>query len=131
MKTRSLLLATVTACVIGLSSCTTIAPPAAKGTVDHVVLVWLKRPGNAADRQALLDAGKELRSIPGLHFLDQGLALPSERPTVDDSFDVGYVMRFDSPAALETYAKHPVHQQKVTEVLKPLSRKIVVYDVTR
>jgi hypothetical protein len=131
MKTQTLLLATFSCVLLGLSSCTTIAPPAAKGTVDHVVLVWLKRPGNADDRQALLDAGKELRSIPGLHFLDQGLALPSERPTVDDSFDVGYVMRFDSPAALETYAKHPLHQQKVNEVLKPLSRKIVVYDVTR
>lgn len=114
-----------------ICSCASIAPPAPKGSVDHVVLVWLKRPGHGGDREALMAAGRELRSIPGIHFLDQGTALPSERPTVDDSFDVGYVMRFDSPAALEQYAKHPLHQQKVNEVLKPLSRKILVYDITR
>jgi hypothetical protein len=131
MKIQTLILATGASLVFGMSSCTTIAPPAAKGSVDHVVLVWLKRPGNPADRQALLDAGRELRSIPGLQFLDQGLALPSARPMVDDSFDVGYVMRFDSPAAMENYAKHSLHERKVTEVLKPLSRKIVVYDITR
>lgn len=114
-----------------LGSCATIAPPAPTGSVDHVVLVWLKRPGNPDDRKALLAAGDELRSIPGIRFLDQGTALPSERPTVDDSFDIGYVMRFESPAALEAYAVHPVHQKKVTEVLRPLSRKILVYDITR
>lgn len=114
-----------------LVSCATIAPPAPKGSIDHVVLVWLKRPGNAADRQALLDAGKDLRSIPGIRSLDQGVPHPSERPTVDDSFDIGYVMRFDSAKALEAYAVHPLHQEKVTKVLKPLSKKIVVYDITR
>jgi hypothetical protein len=113
-----------------LASCATIAPPARLGTVDHVVLVWLKRPGNTADRQKLIDLGRELRAIPGIHFLDSGTALPSERPTVDDSFDVGYVMRFDSPAALEAYAVHPVHV-KAKDQLLALSRKIVVYDVTR
>lgn len=82
-----------------MTSCTTIAPPARSGTVDHVVLVWLKRPGNVQDKQALIKLGHDLRVIPGLQFLDSGTALPSERPTVDDSFDVGYVMRFDSPAA--------------------------------
>lgn len=116
---------------LALASCATIAPPAAKGTVDHVVLVWLKRPGNAQDRKALRDAGDELRSIPGLRFLDHGTAHPSDRPTVDDSFDVGYVMRFDSAAALEVYAKHPLHQKKLIEVLRPLSARILVYDITR
>lgn len=116
---------------LAFASCASIAPPAAKGTIDHVVLVWLKRPGNPQDRKALRDAGDELRSIPGLRFLDHGIAHPSDRPTVDDSFDIGYVMRFDSAAALEAYAKHPLHQKKLNEVLRPLSAKIVVYDITR
>ncbi|OYV05741.1 MAG: hypothetical protein CFE26_09995 [Verrucomicrobiales bacterium VVV1] len=33
--------------ILALASCATIAPPAPKGTVDHVVVLWLKRPGNA------------------------------------------------------------------------------------
>jgi hypothetical protein len=113
-----------------LASCATIAPPAKPGSVDHVVIVWLKRPGNEQDKQALFELGRELRAIPGIRFLDSGTALPSERPTVDDSFDIGYVMRFDSPAALEAYAIHPVHVKAKDELVR-LSRRIVVYDVTR
>lgn len=117
-------------CSLLFVSCATIAPPAKSGSVDHVVLVWLKRPGNEQDRQALLATGRELRAIPGIRFLDAGTALPSARPTVDDSFDIGYVMRFESPAALESYAVHPVHVEARDKLMK-LSRKVLVYDITR
>ncbi len=116
---------------LALASCAAIAPSAPAGSVDHVVLVWLKRPGNSQDRKALRDAGDELRSIPGIRLLDHGTALPSARPVVDDSFDVGFVMRFDSKEALEAYEQHPLHQKKVADTLAPLSRKIVVYDIVR
>ena len=113
-----------------LASCSTIAPPAKPGSVDHVVLVWLKRPGNAHDKQVLVGLGRELRAIPGIRFLDSGTALPSDRPTVDDSFDIAYVMRFDSPAALEAYAVHPIHVKAKNELIR-LGGRILVYDVTR
>jgi hypothetical protein len=114
-----------------LSSCATIAPPAAKGTVDHVVLIWLKRPNHVQDRMAIQAATRDLRVIPGIQFLDSGTALASDRPVVDDSFDIGMTMRFDSAESLQAYESHPLHVQKVTEVLKPLSKKILVYDITR
>jgi hypothetical protein len=114
-----------------LASCATIAPPAAKGTVDHIVLIWLKRPNNVDDRMAIQAATRDLRVIPGLQFLDSGTALASDRPVVDDSFDIGLTMRFDSAKSLQAYENHPLHVKKVTEVLKPLSRKIVVYDIVR
>jgi hypothetical protein len=116
---------------LSLVSCATIAPPAAKGTVDHVVLMWLKRPGNAADRLALLSACSDLREIPGIKFLDSGTALASDRPVVDDSFDVGLTVRFDSAKSLHAYETDPRHWRKVNEVLKPLTKKIVVYDIVR
>jgi hypothetical protein len=119
------------ASVLSLASCATIAPPAGKGTVDHVVLIWLKRPGNAVDRQAIVTASKDLRVIPGIQFLDAGTALASDRPIVDDSFDVGLTMRFDSAKSLQAYETNPLHVKKVTEVLKPLARKFVVYDIVR
>ncbi|MES2658659.1 MAG: Dabb family protein [Verrucomicrobiota bacterium] len=117
--------------VLALVSCATISSPAAKGTVDHVVLIWLKRPGNAADRQAILSASNDLRVIPGIQFLDSGTALASDRPIVDDSFDVGLTMRFDSAKSLHDYETNPLHVKKVTEVLKPLAKKFVVYDIVR
>jgi Stress responsive A/B Barrel Domain len=119
------------AAALSLISCATIAPPAAHGTVDHVVLMWQKRPGNTADRQALLAACSELRVIPGIKFLDAGTALASDRPVVDDSFDVGLTVRFDSAQSLQAYETDPRHVKKVNEVLKPLTKKIVVYDIVR
>jgi len=116
---------------LALASCATIAPPAAKGSVDHVVLIWLKRPGNASDRQAVLSASRDLRALPGIRFLDAGTALASDRPVVDDSFDIGLTMRFDSAKSLQAYEKDPRHVKKVTEVLKPLAKKILVYDIVR
>lgn len=117
--------------ILSLISCATIAPPATKGTVDHVVLMWQKRPGNASDRQALRTACSDLRVIPGIKFLDSGTALASDRPVVDDSFDVGLVVRFDSAQALHAYETNPGHLKKVNDVLKPLTKKIVVYDIVR
>jgi hypothetical protein len=114
-----------------LASCATIAPPAPAGTIDHVVLMWLKRPGNAADRQAILAACSDLRVIPGITLLDAGTALASDRPVVDDSFDIGLTVRFVSAKALDGYESDALHMRKVNEVLKPLTRKILVYDITR
>lgn len=119
------------AAAFSLVSCATIAPPAPKGTVDHVVLLWLKRPGNAEDRQAIIAASNELRVISGIKFLDTGTPLASDRPVVDDSFDVGLTMRFESAEALRAYETNPLHVKKVTEVLRPLSRKLQVYDIQR
>ncbi len=116
---------------LALTSCATIAPPAAKGSVDHIILLWLKRPGNPTDRAAILATSNELRTIPGLLFLDAGSPLPSERPVVDDSFDIGLTMRFDSAKSLQAYETNPLHVKKVTETLKPLAKKILVYDITR
>ena len=118
------------ASVVLFSSCAALQPPS-RGSVDHVVLVWLKKPGNETDKQALRSAGDELRTIPGVRFIDHGTALASDRPVVDDSFDVGFVMGFASEKDLQAYEAHPLHQKKVKEVLGPLSRKIVVYDIVR
>jgi len=114
---------------LALVSCASISPAPKSGSVDHVVLIWLKRPGNTADRQALRQAADELKAIPQVKSISHGTALASERPIVDDSFDVGFVMRFDSPADLHAYEMDPRHVAKVNSVLKPLTKKIVVYDV--
>lgn len=77
-----------------LSSCATIAPPAPSGSVDHVVMFWQKNPVNAADRKKITDAMERLRVIEGITALDYGTAVKSERPVVDDSFDIALLVRF-------------------------------------
>jgi hypothetical protein len=119
--------------VLALSACSTcpFAPKtSSKGQIEHVVLVWLKRPGNAADRATLIACGKQFKAeISQIQHLSAGLAVPSERPIVDDSFDVGFVMRFACKADLDAYEKHPAHVKVVKETLLPLAKKVLVYDV--
>ena len=114
-----------------LSSCATIAPPAPKGSVDHVVMFWQKKPGNLDDRKKITDAIERLRVIEGITMLDYGTAVASDRPVVDDSFDLALLVRFENVAALHSYESDPRHVKEVKEVLLPLTKKIQVYDFTR
>ncbi len=88
--------------------------------VDLALVVAAKVVAAAKNFQA------EIREIQRLSV---GQPLPSERPVVDDSFDVGLVMRFANAQDLSTYEKHPVHVQAVKEILQPIAKKLLVYDV--
>jgi len=115
------------------ASCTTcpfVRKTTAGGKVEHIVLVWLKRPGNAADRAALVATAKKFQAeIKQIQHLSVGAAVPSERPVVDDSFDIGLVMRFASKADMTAYEKHSAHVNAVKQTLMPLAKKLLVYDV--
>ncbi|HEY1051491.1 MAG TPA: Dabb family protein [Prosthecobacter sp.] len=131
MKNATLIFASIAALVLSsCGSCPLGHKTTAKGKVEHVVLVWLKRPGNAADRAAVIAAARKFRAeISQIQHLSVGTAVPSERPVVDDSFDVGLVMRFANAADMTAYEKHPVHQKAVAEILKPIAKKLLVYDI--
>lgn len=110
------------------SSCTS-SNAAAMGRLHHVGLVWLKEPGNEADRQRLIDAAHTfLREIPEVRRLSVGQAIPGESQLVDSSFDLCFVMEFDDKAAMDRYAKHPVHVKAAQEAFLPLARKLLFYD---
>ena len=114
-----------------LVSCSGIQPAAKPGNVSHVVLFWLKHKGDAQERAKIIATAKSFPSqIPGILAMSVGEPLPSERPIVDSSYDVGLFIRFTDKAALAAYEKNPVHQKAVSEVLEPLTAKILVYDWT-
>ena len=98
-------------------------------TVSHVVLLWLKTPGDAAAVKKIIETSREFRQIPGVIDIKAGRPIPSTRPVVDSSFDVGLVMTFQDEAALQAYEVHPQHVIAVKETLRPLTKKIQVYDV--
>ena len=111
-----------------LSGCAIQIEIGQRKRVNHVVCVWLKDSGNAAKRQQLLAAGETFRQIPGLLSLSKGQCLPSKRPIVDSTYDVAFIMKFSDQAAMQKYIDHPTHQKAVQETLRPLARKVVVYD---
>ena len=98
------------------------------GRVSHVVVCWLKDPGDAAAQSQLVRASESFRAIPGVEEVVVGWAIPSDRPVVDDSFDLLVAMLFTDQRALRAYESDPLHQQAVRDVLRPHVERFVVYD---
>ena len=98
--------------------------------VEHVIICWLKEPGDTTARGRIIEASKRLAAIPGAVRVSTGPVLSgrSARPQEDRSFDVGVVMTFRDRAALRDYQLHPLHQQAVRDVLVPLVREFKAYD---
>ena len=111
-----------------LASCETNAARRGTGYPVHVVVCWLKTPGDEAARQQIIDVSRSFDSIPGVVKVAAGRAIPSERPVVDDSFDVAIAIVFRDEAALRAYDAHPAHKQAVEQTLRPLVGKMVIYD---
>lgn len=100
----------------------------AGGQVKHLVVLWLKKPGDKDGRKALLDARDTIRSVPGVVDVSAGECLPSDRPVVDSTYDVAVVITFKDEQALKAYGPHPTHQKLLKDVLGPIVEKYVVYD---
>ncbi len=98
------------------------------GTVSHLVICYLKHPGDPAERQRLIEASRDLRDIPGVISIEAGNVLPSTRPVVVSDYDVAMVITFTNTDAMNAYITHPIHQKALKEVLAPLTVKVVIYD---
>lgn len=97
--------------------------------IKHIVFCWLQEPGQPEQINQVIETSKELQIIPGVMNIAAGPAVPSERPIVDDSFDVGIVMTFKNTADLTDYLSHEEHTSRVNRVLGPLCQRVLVYDI--
>ena len=113
--------------LLALAGCSSIEP-ARDHALHHVVLCWLKEPGNARHRQKIVEVSKSFRDIPGVLEVRAGQAVLSDRKIVDDSFDVAILVIVPDQKRLAEYLAHPVHQKAKSEILLPLVDRIVVYD---
>jgi hypothetical protein len=129
---RAALQSARTAWIYCLVACLTLGTPlqGAADAVEHIVIVWLQEPGNAAQRARIIRESQVLREIPGVTGLRAGSMLPSQRAMVDSSFDVALIVSLQDAAAMPGYLSHPTHVKLVEETLKPLVKKIRVYDFT-
>jgi len=121
-----LLIPSLLSCSSSISTTEGVTP---EGRIEHVVLCWLKNPASEEDRQRLIETGAQLTEIPGVLSVTAGGAVPSDRPVVDDSFDVGFVILLEDAAALNGYLSHPIHLAAVRDVLAPLVERTVIYDI--
>ena len=98
------------------------------GQVTHVMLFWLKRPGNIDDQNFLLRALRRLRRARGVNDVRVGRPLPVDRPGLEQSFDLGVVMTFRDREALEKFERDQRREQAIDAMLRPLVRQYTVYN---
>ena len=94
----------------------------------HVVIFWTDPAQPQAADQLLAGADKYLRSIPGIVEFQLGRMVPSHRPVVDQSYQVGLSVVFADKKGHDEYQIHPLHLEFVEKVFKPLCRRVVIYD---
>jgi hypothetical protein len=98
------------------------------GQVTHVMLFWLKRPGNVDDQNFLRRALRTLRRARGVNDMRVGRPLPVDRPSVEQSFDLGVVITFRDREALEKFERDQQREQAIDAMLGPLVRRYTVYN---
>ncbi|AQR72983.1 stress responsive alpha-beta barrel domain-containing protein [Sphingomonas sp. LM7] len=105
------------------------AAPADGGKIVHHVFFWLKNPGSAADREALVSGLRTLAGIEVIRDLQIGVPASTEqRDVVDSSFDISELMVFDNVVDQKVYQDHPLHKAFVANC-EHLWRKVIVYDM--
>ncbi|MBI1177245.1 Dabb family protein [bacterium] len=95
---------------------------------SHVVIFWTKPElPNAAD-ELIAGAKKYLQPIPGVIQFHIGRMAKSERPVVDQTYQVALNITFPDKKTQDDYQVHPLHIEFVEKVFKPNTSKVVVYD---
>mgnify|MGYP006111027897 FL=1 len=102
-----------------------------KPILTHIVLCWLKEPGNHSQQQEIIEMTESFRDIPSVLDARAGRTIKSDRSIVDDSFDVGIVVEVRNEVDLKKYLEHPIHQNAKKEVLLPLVDRVLVYDFSK
>ena len=110
---------------LSLSSFNAQAANARSGQVTHVMLFWLKRPGNVDDQNVLLRALRKLRGVSDVRV---GRPFPVDRPGLEQSFDLGAVVIFRDREALEKFEHDPRRGGAIDAMVQPLVRRYVVYN---
>ena len=93
----------------------------------HHVYFWLKKEKDGADRAELIKGLETLTSIETIGMYHIGTPATTNRDVIDRSYDVSWMLVFDSLEDEEVYQHHPVHK-KFVENCSHLWSKVIVYD---
>ncbi len=99
------------------------------GKITHVVLFWLKKPGDLADHRAIIAGIRTLAKIDVVRSCRVGVPAATEvRDVVDHSFDICETLTFDSVEDQLAYQLDPTHLEFV-ERCGHLWDRVRIYDV--
>src|SRR5262245_36134721 len=86
-----------------------------KGMFIHHVYFWLKRPGNKEDKAKLVEGLKKLAKVKTIKNSYIGQPATTRRDVIDSSYDVSWLLFFDTPAEQDSYQTDPIHLKFVEE----------------
>jgi hypothetical protein len=96
--------------------------------LSHVVIFWTK-PNVPQATERLIEGAREfLPRVPGVIDIHIGKMVPSDRPVVDQSYQVGLYIKLADKAAEVAYQQHPLHVEFVEKVFKVYGERVAVYD---
>lgn len=105
-----------------------VSAHAAEQKISHVVIIWLNDAVSSEQVTEIIKQTSVLSTINVVKNLKVGKPVPSEKKAVDDSFSFAISMDFESNEALQQYMKDDTHHKYVETVLKPVLKKVVIYD---
>lgn len=95
---------------------------------SHIVIFWTDpAQPNAAD-ELIAGARRLLMDIPGILHFHIGKMVGSERPVVDQTYQVALNVVFTDKKAQDDYQVHPQHVEFVETVFKRVGAKVLIYD---
>jgi Stress responsive A/B Barrel Domain len=94
---------------------------------SHIVIFWTDPAQTNAAEEVIAGANKYLATVPGVMKFHAGKMARSHRGVVDQSYQVGLNLQFETKQAQDEYQDHPQHLAFVEEC-KGLWTKVVVYD---
>lgn len=95
---------------------------------SHIVVFWTDPAQPDAADKVVEGAKRYLPGIPGIEHFHVGKKVGSDRPIVDQSYQVALNTVFTDKQAQDNYQVHPMHVEFVEKVFKPLCTKAVIYD---
>jgi hypothetical protein len=96
--------------------------------LSHIVVIWTDPEKPEAVEKVLAGARELLPGIPGVRHFHAGRMVPSDRPVVEQSYQIALNVIFTDAAAERAYQTHPDHVRFVEEVFQPWCVQVRIYD---
>ena len=125
---RTSILCSLGALLICAGGCSTgQQTPHDPGTINHVVLITLNDPSDAAELQA--DCDEMLSTIPSVTVYACGAHVDAGRNrAVDDQYTLGLLVSFEDMPGYTEYLEHPGHLALLAK-WKPRFAGLKIYDI--
>jgi hypothetical protein len=93
----------------------------------HHVYFWLNNPESREDYAALLEGLLKLKLAPSIKHYHIGVPASTNREVIDTSYQLSWLLIFDSKEDQDAYQTDPVHLHFV-ETCKHLWKTVKVFD---